>query len=111
MNRRTFIKSAGMTVALPAIAITCKYEDDEKGSVGIIEFTATNESKANGALARTPEAASLIKESIRLSMRKTISLGTVTVVGWIEANYILQALTMHKILLMTMLELRTTLIL
>jgi hypothetical protein len=31
MNRRTFIKSAGMTVALPAIAITCKYEDDEKG--------------------------------------------------------------------------------
>ena len=31
MNRREFIKSAGVAAALPAIAITCKYEDDEKG--------------------------------------------------------------------------------
>jgi hypothetical protein len=31
MNRRQFIKSAGVAAALPAIAITCKYEDDEKG--------------------------------------------------------------------------------
>ena len=31
MNRRDFIKSAGVAAALPAIAITCKYEDDEKG--------------------------------------------------------------------------------
>ena len=32
MNRREFIKSAGVAVAIPAIAITCKYEDDEKGA-------------------------------------------------------------------------------
>ena len=31
MNRRDFIKSAGVAATLPAIAITCKYEDDEKG--------------------------------------------------------------------------------
>ena len=31
MNRRNFIKTAGAAVTLPAIAITCKYEDDEKG--------------------------------------------------------------------------------
>tara|TARA_Y100001934_G_scaffold195175_1_gene230201 strand:+ start:180 stop:719 length:540 start_codon:yes stop_codon:yes gene_type:complete len=31
MNRRNFIKTAGVAAALPAIAITCKYEDDEKG--------------------------------------------------------------------------------
>ena len=32
MNRREFIKSAGVVAAIPAIAITCKYEDDEKGA-------------------------------------------------------------------------------
>ena len=32
MNRRDFIKASIPAVALPAIAITCKYEDDEKGS-------------------------------------------------------------------------------
>ena len=31
MNRRDFIKSAGGAAALPAITLTCKYEDDEKG--------------------------------------------------------------------------------
>ena len=31
MNRREFIKAAVPAVAIPAIAITCKYEDDEKG--------------------------------------------------------------------------------
>ena len=31
MNRRDFIKSAGVAAALPAITLTCKYEDDEKG--------------------------------------------------------------------------------
>ena len=31
MNRRQFIKASIPVVALPAIAITCKYEDDEKG--------------------------------------------------------------------------------
>ena len=31
MNRRQFIKASIPAVALPAIAITCKYEDDEKG--------------------------------------------------------------------------------
>ena len=31
MNRRDFIKASVPAVALPAIAITCKYEDDEKG--------------------------------------------------------------------------------
>ena len=31
MNRRDFIKASIPAVALPAIAITCKYEDDEKG--------------------------------------------------------------------------------
>jgi hypothetical protein len=31
MNRRQFIKSSIPAVAIPAIAITCKYEDDEKG--------------------------------------------------------------------------------
>ena len=31
MNRRDFIKTSIPAVALPAIAITCKYEDDEKG--------------------------------------------------------------------------------
>ena len=31
MNRRSFIKSAGAAAALPAISLTCKYEDDEKG--------------------------------------------------------------------------------
>ena len=31
MNRRSFIKSATALTTLPAIAITCKYEDDEKG--------------------------------------------------------------------------------
>ena len=31
MNRRQFIKAAAPVVAIPAIAITCKYEDDEKG--------------------------------------------------------------------------------
>ena len=31
MNRRDFIKTSIPVVALPAIAITCKYEDDEKG--------------------------------------------------------------------------------
>ena len=32
MNRRDFIKASVPAVALPAIAITCKYEDDEKGA-------------------------------------------------------------------------------
>ena len=32
MNRREFIKTAVPAVAIPAIAITCKYEDDEKGA-------------------------------------------------------------------------------
>ena len=31
MNRREFIKSAGVAAAIPAISLTCKYEDDEKG--------------------------------------------------------------------------------
>ena len=31
MNRRQFIKASMPAVAIPAIAITCKYEDDEKG--------------------------------------------------------------------------------
>ena len=31
MNRRQFIKATAPVVAIPAIAITCKYEDDEKG--------------------------------------------------------------------------------
>jgi len=31
MNRRQFIKAAVPVAAIPAIAITCKYEDDEKG--------------------------------------------------------------------------------
>ena len=31
MNRRDFIKASIPAVAIPAIAITCKYEDDEKG--------------------------------------------------------------------------------
>ena len=31
MNRRDFIKSAGAAATLPAISLTCKYEDDEKG--------------------------------------------------------------------------------
>ena len=31
MNRREFIKTSIPVVAIPAIAITCKYEDDEKG--------------------------------------------------------------------------------
>ena len=31
MNRRDFIKTTGAAAAIPAIAITCKYEDDEKG--------------------------------------------------------------------------------
>ena len=31
MNRREFIKASVPAVAIPAIAITCKYEDDEKG--------------------------------------------------------------------------------
>jgi hypothetical protein len=31
MNRRDFIKAAVPAAAIPAIAITCKYEDDEKG--------------------------------------------------------------------------------
>jgi len=31
MNRRDFIKASIPVAAIPAIAITCKYEDDEKG--------------------------------------------------------------------------------
>ena len=31
MNRRDFIKASVPVIAIPAIAITCKYEDDEKG--------------------------------------------------------------------------------
>ena len=31
MNRRQFIKASVPVAAIPAIAITCKYEDDEKG--------------------------------------------------------------------------------
>jgi hypothetical protein len=31
MNRREFIKASVPAAILPAIAITCKYEDDEKG--------------------------------------------------------------------------------
>ena len=31
MNRREFIKASVPAVVIPAIAITCKYEDDEKG--------------------------------------------------------------------------------
>jgi len=31
MNRRDFIKASIPAVVIPAIAITCKYEDDEKG--------------------------------------------------------------------------------
>ena len=31
MNRRDFIKASAPAVVIPAIAITCKYEDDEKG--------------------------------------------------------------------------------
>ena len=31
MNRRDFIKSAGLAATIPAISLTCKYEDDEKG--------------------------------------------------------------------------------
>ena len=32
MNRRDFIKASIPAAAIPAIAITCKYEDDEKGT-------------------------------------------------------------------------------
>ena len=31
MNRRDFLKTVPLAASLPAIAITCKYEDDEKG--------------------------------------------------------------------------------
>jgi hypothetical protein len=31
MNRRQFIKASIPVAAIPAVAITCKYEDDEKG--------------------------------------------------------------------------------
>ena len=31
MNRREFLKASIPAVAIPAVAITCKYEDDEKG--------------------------------------------------------------------------------
>jgi len=31
MNRRDFLKASIPVVAIPAVAITCKYEDDEKG--------------------------------------------------------------------------------
>ena len=31
MNRRDFIKSAGLAATIPAISLTSKYEDDEKG--------------------------------------------------------------------------------
>jgi len=31
MNRRDFIKASVPAVIIPAVAITCKYEDDEKG--------------------------------------------------------------------------------
>ena len=44
MNRRTFIKSAGIAAALPAIAITCKYEDDEKGEEAL-DLPHENESE------------------------------------------------------------------
>tara|TARA_Y100000593_G_scaffold42861_1_gene82040 strand:- start:18808 stop:19302 length:495 start_codon:yes stop_codon:yes gene_type:complete len=31
MNRRDFIKASALASTLPAISLTCKYEDDEKG--------------------------------------------------------------------------------
>ena len=31
MNRRDFIKSTAVAATIPAISLTCKYEDDEKG--------------------------------------------------------------------------------
>lgn len=31
MNRRDFIKSTTIAATIPAISLTCKYEDDEKG--------------------------------------------------------------------------------
>ena len=37
MNRRQFIKAAMPAVAIPAIAITCKYEDDEKGEESFLD--------------------------------------------------------------------------
>ena len=32
MNRRDFLKAVPLAVSIPAISITCRYEDDEKGS-------------------------------------------------------------------------------
>ena len=45
MNRRDFIKASIPAVALPAIAITCKYEDDEKGEEALLDLPHENESE------------------------------------------------------------------
>ena len=42
MNRRDFIKTVPLAASLPAIAITCKYEDDEKGSEKADKVTLLN---------------------------------------------------------------------
>jgi hypothetical protein len=42
MNRRDFIKSASLAATIPAIAITCKYEDDEKGKEAFNDIPREN---------------------------------------------------------------------
>jgi len=42
MNRRDFIKSASLAATIPAIAITCKYEDDEKGKEALNDIPHEN---------------------------------------------------------------------
>ena len=42
MNRRNFIKSASLAAAIPAIAITCKYEDDENGEEALNDIPHEN---------------------------------------------------------------------
>ena len=70
MNRRDFIKSAGVAAALPAITLTCKYEDDEKGpeknlaQTGIIESIAMSDSRENGFSVKMLEEVLLTRENI-----------------------------------------------
>ena len=71
MNRRDFLKAVPLAASIPAITITCKYKDDEKGPEKessnwkrwITESTATRESKVSGHLVKTSEAA-LLEEDL-----------------------------------------------
>ena len=94
MNRRDFMKASIPAAIIPAVAITCKYEDDEKGPEKESanwdyrvycyerqqgEWTFSQNVRGSFAYQR---------EYMTLMRRVALAGGQLTSAGWMAANYI-----------------------